>query len=67
MRKRTKVQLFLGRLNYATVYLDEIKNLEQNCNYWYIEMKDGYIFEDSDHLVFTNEDVQVGYFVNTNF
>ena len=63
MRNRTKVRLFLGRLNYATVYLDDIKNLEQNCNYWFIEMKDGNIWEDADHLVFINEDVPVGYFV----
>lgn len=63
MERRTKVRLFLGRLNYATVYLDDIKNLEQNSNYWFIEMKDGNIWEDADHLVFTNEDVLVGYLV----
>lgn len=63
MRNRTRVKLFLGRCHYATIYLDEIKNLEQNCDYWFIEMKDGNIWEDADHLVFTNEGIPVGYFV----
>jgi hypothetical protein len=63
MRNRTKVKLFLGRCHYATIYLDEIKNLEQNDSYWFIEMKNGDYWEDADHLVFTNEDVPVGYFV----
>ena len=62
---RTMVKLYCGRFgHYATIYLDEIKNMEQNGPYWYIEMKDGNVWEDAQHCVITNDPGEsVGYFV----
>ena len=59
-----KVKLYLGKFNYATIWLDEIKNMEQNNAYWFIEMKDGNIWEDCNMAVITyDENEPVGYFV----
>lgn len=61
---REKIKLYCGRCHYATIYADEVKNIEQNCDYWFIEMKDGNFWEDADLLVFTkDENEKVGYFV----
>lgn len=64
---RTMVKLYCCRWgHYATIYLDEIKNMEQNGSYWYIEMYDGNIWEDAQHCVITNDPWEkVGYFVKT--
>ena len=61
------VKLYCGCCgHYATIYLDEIKNIEQNGAYWYIEMKDGDIWEDAQNFVITNDPWEkVGYFVKT--
>ena len=64
---RGKVKLYLGRCHYATIWLEEIKNMEQNGSYFFIEMKDGNIWEDCDHAVITyDENEPVGYFVKCN-
>ena len=65
MNIRTMVKLYCGIWgHYATIYLDEIKNMEQNGSYWHIEMKDGDIWEDCEHTVITNDpDEPIGYFV----
>ena len=62
---RTMVKLYCGCLgHYATIYLDEIKNMEQNGPYWYIEMKDGNVWEDAQNCVITNDPSEsVGYFL----
>ena len=61
---RGKVKLYCGRCHYATIYVDEIKNIEQNGSYWFIDMKDGNCWEDADLLVFTkDENEKVGYFI----
>jgi hypothetical protein len=62
---RTMVKLYCGCWgHYATIYLDEIKNIEQNGAYWYIEMKDGDTWEDAQNFVITNDPWEkVGYFV----
>ena len=62
---RGKVKLYCGCYgHYATIYLDEIKNMEQNGAYWYIEMKDGNVWEDAQNCVITNDPCEsVGYFV----
>lgn len=59
------VKLYCGRWgHYATIYLDEIKNMEQNGSYWHIEMYDGNVWEDAQHCVITNDlGESVGYFV----
>ena len=64
MRIRTMVKLYCSCWrHYATIYLDEIKNMEQNGSCWYIEMKDGYVWEDAQHCVITNDPSEsVGYF-----
>ena len=67
MDLRSRVKLYCGRCNYATIYLDEIKNMEQNGAYWFIEMKNGNIWEDCDLAVITNDLCEeVGYFVKTS-
>jgi hypothetical protein len=60
-----KVKLYCGRFNhYATIWLDEIKNMEQNGAYWFIEMKDGNIWEDATNAVITyDENEKIGYFI----
>ena len=64
MNLRTRVKLYCGRCHYATIYLDEIKNMEQNGAYWFIEMKDGEIYEDCNMAVITSDPSEnVGYFV----
>ncbi len=64
MKIRTKLKLYLGRCHYATIYLDEVKNIEQNNNYWFIEMKDDNYWEDCNFFVITNDiDEKVGYFI----
>lgn len=61
---RQKVKLYCGRLNYATIYLDEVKDIRQNNTYWFIEMKDGDYWEDCDHFVITSDpEEKVGYFL----
>lgn len=61
---RAKVKLFLGKCHYATIWLDEIKNMEQNGDYWFIEMKDGNFWEDCNMAVITHDpDEPIGYFV----
>ena len=60
---REKIKLYCGRCHYATIYLDEVKEITQNCDYWFIDMKDGNCWEDCDHFVITNEDIPVGYFI----
>jgi hypothetical protein len=62
---RTMVKLYCGRCeHYATIYLDEIKNMEQNGSYWHIEMYDGNVWKDAQHCVITNDPWEkVGYFV----
>lgn len=61
---REKIKLYCGRCHYATIYADEVKNIEQNGSYWFIDMKDGNYWEDADLLVFTkDENENVGYFV----
>ena len=61
---RTMVKLYCGDYgHYATIYLDEIKNMEQNGPYWYIEMKDGNVWEDAQNCVITNDlSESIGYF-----
>lgn len=64
MREKTKVKLFLGQCHYATIYLDEIKSMEQNGAYWFIEMENGEIWEDCNMAVITDDPYEhVGYFV----
>ena len=64
MKIRTMVKLYCGRCHYATIYLDEVANIEQNHSYWYIEMKDGGKWEDCDFFVITEDlSEKVGYFV----
>jgi hypothetical protein len=62
---RTMVKLYCDCWgHYATIYLDEIKNMEQNGSYWHIEMYDGNVWEDAQHCVITNDPWEkVGYFV----
>ena len=60
---RTKLKLYCGRCHYATIYLDEVKDITQNENYWFIDMKYDDFWEDCDHFIITNEDIPVGYFV----
>ena len=52
---RTMVKLYCNNGYYATIFLDEIKNMEQNGSYWYIEMKDGNTYESAQHCVITND------------
>jgi len=52
---REKVKLYLCKKHYATIWLDEIKNMEQNGAYWYIEMKDGNVWEDCNMAVITQD------------
>lgn len=62
---RGKVKLYCGCFkHYATIWLDEIKNMEQNGAYWFIEMKDGNVWEDTTNAVITyDENEKIGYFV----
>lgn len=61
---REKIKLYCGRCHYATIYADEVKDIKQNSDYWFIEMKDGNFWEDADLLIFTkDENEKVGYFV----
>lgn len=62
---RTMVKLYCDCWgHYATIYLDEIKNIEQNGAYWYILMKDGNVYTDAQNFVITNDSWEnVGYFV----
>ena len=53
---RGKVKLYLGKNHYATIWLDEIKNMEQNGAYWFIEMKDGNVWEDATNAVITYDE-----------
>ena len=62
--ERGKVKLYLGHCHYATIWLDEIKSMEQNKAYWFIEMKDGDIWGDCDLAVITYDpNEKVGYFI----
>lgn len=64
MKTRTKLKLYLGRCHYATIYIDEVKNIEQNSDYWFIEMKDGNCWEDCNFFAITNDlNEKVGYFI----
>ena len=59
-----KVKLYLGKCHYATIWLDDIKDMYQNGSYWYIEMKVGDAWEDCNMAVITYDpDEPVGYFV----
>lgn len=59
-----KVKLYLGKCHYATILLDDIKDMQQNCDYWFIEMKDGDIWEDCQCAVITYDPNEpVGYFI----
>ena len=63
---REKIKLYCGRCHYATIYADEVKNIEQNGSYWFIDMKNGNFWEDADLIVFTKDDKEpVGYFIDT--
>ena len=67
MINKGKVKLFLGECHYATIWLEDIKDMSQNGAYWYIEMKDGNCWEDCNMAVITYDpDEPVGYFVTTN-
>ena len=60
----SKVKLYLGNCHYATIWLNEIKNMKQNGAYWYIEMKDGNVYEDCTNAVITNDiNEKIGYFI----
>ena len=62
---RDKLKLYCGKCHYATVYLDEVKNMIQNKSYWYIEMKDGDVYADCTNAVITKDQSEnIGYFVN---
>ena len=62
---RGKLKLYLDECHYATIWLDEIKNIEQNGAYWYIEMKDENVWEDCNMAVITYDEIEkIGYFVN---
>lgn len=64
MNRDQIVKLYLGNCHYASVYLHDIKNMEQNGAYWFIEMKDGEIYEDCNMAVITSDlSEEVGYFV----
>lgn len=64
---RGKVKLFLGACHYATIWLDEIKDMRQNHAYWFIEMKNGNVWEDATNAAITYDpNEEVGYFVKTN-
>lgn len=57
---RGKVKLYCGTFkHYATIWLDEIKNMEQNGAYWFIEMKDGNIWEDATNAVITYDENEI--------
>jgi hypothetical protein len=61
---RGKLKLYLGECHYATIWLDEIKNMQQNNAYWFIEMKDGNYWEDCNMAVITYDETEkIGYFV----
>lgn len=62
--RKGKVKLYCGCFgHYATILLEEIKDMMQNGSYFYIEMKDGNIWEDCEHAVITyDENEPVGYF-----
>jgi len=61
---RGKLKLYLNECHYATILLDEIKNIEQNGAYWYIEMKNGNTLEYCNMAVITYDEIEkVGYFV----
>lgn len=55
---RGKLKLYLGECHYATIWLDEIKNIEQNGAYWCIEMKDGNVWEDCNMAVITYDKIE---------
>lgn len=62
---KSKVKLFFGKCHYATILLEDIKDMRQNRSYWYIEMKDGDVWEDCTCAVITNDpDEPIGYFIN---
>lgn len=63
MERVGKVKLYLGKAHYATILLSEIKDMYQNRDYWYIEMKNGDAWEDCNMAVITYDpDEPVGYF-----
>jgi len=65
MEKIGKVKLYLDKYHYSTILLSEIKSMEQNGAYWFIEMKDGDYWEDCNCAVITyDENEPVQYFVN---
>lgn len=60
-----KVKLYLNKCHYATILLEEIKNMEQNGAYWFIEMKSGHIWEDCNMAVITyDKNENIGYFID---
>ena len=56
MEKDKIVKLYLGQCHYASVYLHDIKSMEQNGAYWHIELFDGDIYEDCNMSVITDQD-----------
>lgn len=67
MNRDQIVKLYLGKCHYASVYLHDIKNMEQNGAYWFIEMKDGEIYEDCNMAVITSDmSEKVGYFIENS-
>ncbi len=62
---REKVKLYLNKCHYATIWLNEIKSMEQNGAYWYIKMKDGNVWEDCNMAVITHDqNEKIGYWIN---
>jgi len=63
MNRDQIVKLYLGQCHYASVYLHDIKNMEQKGAYWHIELFDGDIFEDCNMVVITSDLFEeIGYF-----
>jgi hypothetical protein len=62
---RGKLKLYLDECHYATIWLDEIKNMYQNNAYWFIEMKNGNYLKEYNMAVITYDETEkIGYFIN---
>ena len=53
---RGKVKLYLEKNHYVTIWLDEIKNMEQRGARWFIEMKAGNVWSDATNAVITYDE-----------
>lgn len=62
---RQKIKLFCNPWgHYATLYIDEVKEIKQNGPYWFIEMKDGNYYGDCECFSFTSDpNEKIGYFI----